>query len=166
MPRHAILAAALAASVPAAADARGSVIRSAGSWAAIDHGAACEARARAVRLAAKGRVQAIAGFAFATDRTRWGQFYARLSRVPRPGASVMLRTGSSAFLLVSRGNWAWSRGPLQEQAMIEAVRAGGAMRIESRDSAGRRFSDTYVLDGAPLAIDSAAARCAGKMQRR
>jgi hypothetical protein len=39
------------------------------------------------------------------------------------------------------------------------------MRIESREATGRRFIDRYLLDGAPTAIDAAAARCAGKMQR-
>jgi hypothetical protein len=38
------------------------------------------------------------------------------------------------------------------------------MRIEGRDLAGRRFADPYPLDGAPTAIDAAAARCAGKAQ--
>jgi hypothetical protein len=35
-----------------------------------------------------------------------------------------------------------------------------AMSVTSRDGAGVRFSDPYLLDGAPTAIDSAAARCA------
>ena len=38
------------------------------------------------------------------------------------------------------------------------------MRVEARDMAGRRFSDPYVLAGAPTAIDAAAARSrAGKI---
>jgi hypothetical protein len=49
---------------------------------------------------------------------------------------------------------------LQEQAIISAARNGGAMRIEARDQGGNRFVDPYLLDGAPTAIDSAAARCA------
>ena len=73
--------------------------------------------------------------------------------------------GDQPFMLVARGGWAWSRGPLQEQAIIDAVRSAGGMRIEARDASGRRFADPYALDGAPTAIDAAAARCAGKMQR-
>jgi hypothetical protein len=80
----------------------------------------------------------------------------------------MLTVGGAPFLLVARGDWAWSRGPLQEQAIIAAARNGGAMRIETRDGAGRRFVDSYALDGFPTAVDSAAARCAlrgaGKIQ--
>jgi hypothetical protein len=155
----------LAACVAASADARGSVIHAGGAWAAIDHGGVCEADARSVRIAPKGKVQARAGFAFTADRKRWGEFHARLSRVARPGSSVMLTVGDQPFLLVARGDWAWSRGPLQEQAIIAAVRAASGMRIEARDQSGRRFSDPYSLEGAPTAIDAAAARCAGKMEQ-
>jgi hypothetical protein len=142
--------------------ARASVIFAGGGWAAVDRGGVCEALARSVLIAPKGRTQASAGFAFTLDRRRWGEFHARLSRVPRAGSSVMLDIGGQPFLLVTRGDWAWSRGPRQEQAIIAAARNAPAMRVEARDSAGRRFVDTYALDGAPTAIDAAAAHCAGK----
>ena len=93
------------------------------------------------------------------------EFHARLSRFPRAGASVILRIGEQPFLLVSRGEWAWSRGPLQEQAIIAAARGATAMQVETRDMGGRRFADPYALDSAPTAIDAAAARCAGKIGR-
>lgn len=153
-----LFAAALALS--AAADARGAIVYAGDSWAAIDRGTVCEALARSAKVAPKGKVQAIAGFAFTPDRRRWGEFHAQLSRVARPNSSVMLRIGDQPFLLVARGDWAWSRGPLQEQAIIAAMRNGEAMRIEARDTSGVRFTDPYALDGAPTAIDAAAARCA------
>ena len=148
-----------------AAMARGAVIYAGGAWAAIDRGAACEALSRSVRIAAKGKVQAEAGFTFSADRRRWGEFHARLRRMPREGAAVMLNVGGQPFLLVSRGNAAWSAGPLQEQAIIAALRGATGMAVESRDSAGRRFIDPYSLDGAATAIDAPAAACAGKTQR-
>ena len=74
----------------------------------------------------------------------------------------MLTVGSRPFMLLSRGSWAWSRGPLQEAAILAAARIATSMRIEARDGAGRRFTDRYLLDGAPTAIDAAAAACAGK----
>ena len=37
------------------------------------------------------------------------------------------------------------------------------MRVEGRDAGGRRFADRYLLNGAPTAIDAAAAGCAGKI---
>ena len=75
----------------------------------------------------------------------------------------MLTIGEQPFLLVARGDWAWSNGPLQEAAIIAAARSAQSMRIEARDSSGRRFTDRYLLDGAPTAIDAAAAGCAGKI---
>ena len=162
------LAALLALALTSAASPRATAIFAGGAWAAIDRGSSCEALSKPVRIAAKGKVQAIAGFAFTPDHRRWGEFHARLRRIPRPGSSVMLQIGDQPFLLVARGDWAWSRGPLQEQAIIAAVRNAAAMRVESRDGAGRRFADDYALDGAPTAIDAAAARCAlrgaGKIQ--
>ena len=149
-----------------AAVARGPVIYAGGAWAAIDRGGVCEALSRSVRIAAKGKVQAEAGFTFTADRRRWGEFHARLRRMPRAGAAVMLNVGNQPFLLVSRGNEAWSDGPPQEQAIIAALRGATGMTVESRDSGGRRFVDPYSLDGAATAVDAAAAACAGKSERR
>jgi hypothetical protein len=73
---------------------------------------------------------------------------------------VILKVSGQPFLLVSDGSWAWSRGTAQEQAIIAALRDGGAMTVEGRDQSGVRFVDPYGLDGAPTAIDAAAARCA------
>ena len=148
-----------------AAAANSAIIRAEGAWAAIDRGTTCEALSRSLRVAAKGKVQAIAGFSFSADRRQWGEFHARLRRMPRPGAAVMLRIGDQPFMLVSRGNWAWSDGPLQEHAIIAAIRSATGMSVESRDAAGKRVVDPYSLDGAATAIDAAAA-CAGKIQRR
>jgi hypothetical protein len=152
--------------IASSATPRGAIIYAGSSWAAIDRGETCEALSRSQRVAAKGKVQAIAGFTFSADRRRWGEFHSRLRRMPREGAAVMLRIDNQPFLLVSRNNWAWSDGPLQEQAIIAALRSGNAMTIESRDAAGRRFIDPYSLDGAATAIDAAAASCAGKIERR
>ncbi|WP_458389103.1 hypothetical protein [Sphingomonas sp. F9_3S_D5_B_2] len=143
-----------------AASAAPSVVFAGGSWAALDRGDACVALTRSLRIAARGKVQATAGFTFTPDHRRWGEFHAHLRRLPRSGASVILNIGSQPFLLVSRGDWAWSRGPLQEQAIIAAARSARGMSVESRDAGGRRFVDPYLLDGAPTAIDAAAARCA------
>ena len=136
------------------------ILNANGAWVAIDRGNVCEAATRSLRLRPQGKVQALAGFSFTPDHRRWGEFHARLSRVPRAGSSVIVTIGDQPFLLIARGDWAWSRGPLQEQAIIAAVRNGGSMRIEGRDQGGSRFVDPYLLDGAPTAIDAAAARCA------
>lgn len=157
-----------AALMAPASRATGTILFAGGSWAAIDRGNSCVALTRAVRVAAKGKVQASAGFAFSPDRRRWGEFHARLSHMPRAGSTVILTVGNRPFLLLAGGGWVWSRGALQEQAIIAAIRNSGGMRIDGRDVGGGRFADRYELAGAPTAIDAAAARCAslgaGKIQ--
>jgi hypothetical protein len=157
---------AFAAILASGAGARGAIIYAGGGWAAVDRGATCEALSRSLHIAAKGKVQAIAGFTFSADRRRWGELHVRLRRMPRAGAAVMLRIDNSPFLLISRGNEAWSKGPRQEQAIIAALRGAGGMSVESRDASGGRFIDPYSLEGAATAIDAAATACAGKMQQR
>jgi hypothetical protein len=162
--KTALLLALLALAVPAGA--RGTILFAGGGWAAIDRGDSCEAGTRALGIVTKGRAPALARLAFTPDRRRWGEFSTRLSRQPRSGSSVILGVEGQRFLLVTRGTSAWSRGGLQEQAIIAAMRGTGAMRIEGRDMAGRRFIDRYALSGAATAIDAAAARCAGKIARK
>ena len=160
--RLVLLAAILAAvAVPAQA---ATILFARGQWAAIDFGARCEARSRA--LWPKRGTEPLLGFAFDRSGTRQGQFYVRLSRPARPGSTVIATIGSEPFLLVGKGEWAWSRGAEQQQAMLEAARYGQSMRVEARDTRGRRIVDRYYLANAATAIDAAAARCAGKMQRR
>jgi len=152
----------LVLAAPAAAQ---QIVFAGGHWAAIDRGATCEAGSRALRIAAEGKVQARAGFAFDAVGSRRGQFFALLSRAPRSGSTIVLTVGDQPFMLVSNGQWAWSSGPAQERVIIAAVRDAGGMTVRSRDQGGSSFTDRYVLDGAATAIDAAAARCAGKSVR-
>ena len=140
--------------------ASGAVLNAGGAWVAIDRGASCEALTRSLRVVSKDKVQPLAGLSFAPDGRRWAEFHVRLSRIPRGDASVMLKIGDQPFLLAARDGWAWSRGPQQAQAIVEALRAATSMSVQSRDQRGVRFADPYLLDGAPTAIDAAAARCA------
>ena len=157
MKRVAIL---LLVATATTASARGSVLFAGGAWAAIDRGTVCEALSRSQNIAPRDKVQAEAGVSFFADGRRPSEVHVRLSRRLRGDASVILHVGDQSFLLVTRGGWAWSRGSLQAQAIMEALRTASAMRVESRDAAGVRFSDPYLLDGAPTAIDAAAGRCA------
>ena len=144
-----------------AADAAPAIIAADGQWAALSQGRTCEAATRSVGTVYKGRPPARASVSFDAGGPRHGQFAARLSRIPRPGATTMLHVGDQPFLLMSQGDLAWSRGPKQEQAIIAAMRSSGGMRVEARSSGGGRIVDRYALDGAPLAIDAAAACAAG-----
>lgn len=157
------MAIALGGLLPApVAAARGQILFAQGSWVALKFGDRCEAAARPLLPAARRQPEARAGFNFGAHAPV-GEFHVRMSRVPRAGSSVMLTIGERPFMLLARGDWAWSRGPLQEAAIIEAARSAASMRVEGRDAGGRRFADRYLLNGAPTAIDAAAAGCAGKI---
>lgn len=158
-----LLAAAILLSTASGAVAQ-RIVFAGGQWSAIDFGARCEARGAAIW--AKRNTSPFAGFAFDRRGAAQGRFYVRLARPARPGASVIATIGSQPFLLAGKGEWAWSRDPAQQRAMIEAARYGDSMRVESRDRGGSRIVDRYLLAGAATAIDAAAAACAGKMQRR
>ena len=141
------------------------IIAADGQWATLQQGRTCEAASRSLGVVYKERPPARASLSFDAGGPRRGQFAARLSRVPRAGATVMLHVGDQPFLLVSQGDMAWSRGPRQEQAIIAAMRRNGGMRVDARSSGGGRIVDRYSLDGAPLAIDAAAA-CASTLANR
>ena len=148
---------------PGAVGAAPRIVAAAGKWAALSGAASCEAASLALLRATRERGQARASVAFDAPRgRRHGEFAALLSRVPRAGSSVILTIASEPFLLVVRGNMAWSRGPAQEAAIIAAMRHAGGMRIEARDERGGRIVDRYELVGAGTAIDAAAA-CASSL---
>lgn len=149
----------LAVALLLASPAGAQVISAHGEWAAIKFGERCEARSRAVRVQ-RGRPPAFAGFAFGAGGRLQGQFYTRLSRAARPGSTAILTIGGQPFMLTVRGQWAWGRDARQDAAIAAAARYAGSMRVESRDSSGRRFIDRYLLGGAATAIDAAAAACA------
>lgn len=141
------------------------IVAADGQWATLSQGRTCEAAARSLGTVYKDRPPARASLSFDAGGPRRGQFAARLSRRPRAGATVMLHVGDQPFLLMARDDLAWSRGPKQEQAIIAAMRTHGGMRVEARSPGGGRIVDRYSLDGAPLAIDAAAA-CAAALANR
>lgn len=141
------------------------IVAARGQWAALTEGRTCEAASRSFTPALKDRPQARASLSFDAGGPRRGQFAVRLSRPSRPDATVMMTIGGDKFLLVARGDMAWSRGPAQERAIIAAMRTAPALSVEARSANGVRFVDRYSLDGAPLAIDAAAA-CAARLANR
>ena len=147
----------LVATAAAAAPSRLLIAR--GSWASFDRGTACEAVATPLLPPRKQDAQPYVAIAFDRGGPRQGQLFAQLRRTSRPGSSVLLTIGEQPFLLVARGASAWSKDSVQEAAIIAAMRGAGGMRIEARDLSGRRTTDRFLLDGAPTAIDAAAAAC-------
>ena len=135
------------------------LLAASGDWAAFDRGQSCEAVTRSLSVPAKTDEQPRIAIAFDRTGPRRGQIAIHLRRPLRPGSSVILTIGEQPYLLSARGGDAWSGGPRQEGAILAALRRETGMRVEARDSSGRRTVDRYSLGGAPTAIDSAAAAC-------
>lgn len=89
-----------------------------------------------------------------------GQFHARLSRRIAASSPVTLRLGGARFTLVGGGSDAWAADRRMDAAIVAAIRSAGKMHIGARDEKGRRFSNTYELDGAATAMDAATVGCA------
>ena len=88
-----------------------------------------------------------------------GQFHARLSRTIAAGSRVTLRLGGKSFTLVGGGGDAWAIDHRMDAAIVAAMRSAERMHVGARDKNGRRFSDTYELDGAATAMDAATVGC-------
>ena len=128
-----------------------------GAWASFDRGSACEALTLSIPV--RGQARSSLAVSFDRQGPRNGQLAVRLRRPVRPGSTALLVVGREPFQLATRAGFAWSTGPAQEAAIIAALRAAGGMRLQARDQAGRTMTDRYLLDGAPTAIDAAAADC-------
>lgn len=89
-----------------------------------------------------------------------GQVHLRLSRELSPDAAINLRIGGKNFILSGGGNDAWAQDRTMDAAIVAAMRSAGSMTVASRDSRGRRFSNTYDLSGAATAMDAATVGCA------
>lgn len=154
-----MLASALALAASAATAASPRTLAARGSWAAFDHGSQCEAVTLALLPEDFRKPAAVLAVLYDRGGRRVGELSVRFRRPLRQGSSVILTVGEQPFDLVARGQAAWSRGPDQESAILAAIRASGGARVTSRDQGGRRMTDRFLLDGAPTAIDAAAAAC-------
>ncbi len=88
------------------------------------------------------------------------QLHLRLSREISTGAAISLRISGKTFALTGGGGDAWAEDQAMDAAIIAAMRSAGSMTVGSKDTRGRRFSNTYDLAGAATAMDAATVGCA------
>ncbi|MFA7585651.1 MAG: hypothetical protein WCY11_05570 [Novosphingobium sp.] len=89
-----------------------------------------------------------------------GQMHFRLSRKLAANARITLAVGGQRFNLAGGGADAWAVDPRMDAAIIAAMRSSRSMTVSARDSAGRGFSNTWILTGAATAMDVATIGCA------
>lgn len=89
-----------------------------------------------------------------------GQVHLRLSRTMRDGAAIVLNINGRRFTLTGGGADAWAADRRMDAAIVAAMRSARTMTVGTTDRNGRRFSNTYALDGASSALDAATVACA------
>lgn len=89
-----------------------------------------------------------------------GQLHFRMSRKMAERANITLVISGQRFELTGGGGDAWARDKAMDAAIVAAMRSAGEMTVGARDVSGRRFSNTYSLDGAATAMDAATVGCA------
>ncbi len=89
-----------------------------------------------------------------------GQVHFRLSRQLARRGAIALRVGERRFRLTGGGGDVWARNRTMDAAILAAMRSASAMTVTATDRRGRRFSNSYSLDGAATAIDAATLACA------
>lgn len=158
----ALLAGALALSLTAAGAALGrdSLGLFAG-WGAFRDPAVprCYAIAMADPSPFKHEVQPYAAIGSWPRRGERNQVHFRLSRALRPTAQPVLTIGSQRLALTGNGADAWAQDRRMDAAIVAAMRSARTMRVASRDTHGRFFSDSYTLAGAATAMDAATLGC-------
>lgn len=91
-----------------------------------------------------------------------GQIHFRMSRLLAKNAGVTLHTNGRTFELVGGGGDAWAQDKAMDAAIVAAIRSANTMTVRATDSRGRRFSNTYSLNGAATAMDAATLACANR----
>lgn len=158
MLRRLLVLTALIATPVAARDALGIF----GQWAAFRDAQAprCYAIAMASPSTMKREFQPFATVAWWPRQQVRGQVHFRLSRQIKAGAPLSLSIGGQRIALVGGGAEAWAADKRGDAAIMAAMRSAKEMTVYARDAAGRGFSNTYTLEGAATAMDTAALGCA------
>jgi hypothetical protein len=89
-----------------------------------------------------------------------GQVHFRLSREKREGSAVLLRIADRTFQLLAGKSDAWAPDAEADALIIQAMRSGVDMSVETRAASGALVRDVYRLRGAATAIDAATIACA------
>jgi len=158
MLRSLLVLTALIATPVAARDALGVFDQ----WAAFRDTQAprCYAIAMAAPSTMKREFQPFATVAWWPRQQVRGQVHFRLSRQLKVGAPLTLSIGGQRIALVGGGAEAWAADKRGDAAIMAAMRSAKEMTVYARDASGRGFSNTYTLEGAATAMDSAALGCA------
>ncbi len=157
----AVLAAGIAAAVPAAAKDRLGIYQ---GWAAFKDPELprCYAISAPEETVGGRNIRPYLSIGFWPKSKVTHQLYVRLSRARSPNSGITLTAGGRRFRLVAKGNSGFAKDRRMDLAIISAIRSARSLSIESIGRDGRSIVDAYALRGAPSAIDAAALGCVGE----
>ncbi|ABC63647.1 invasion associated locus B family protein [Erythrobacter litoralis] len=89
-----------------------------------------------------------------------GQVHFRMSREIDGDRPITLTINDRRFTLTGGGGDAWAKDQAMDAAIVAAMRSGARMVVGATGTNGRRFSNSYDLDGAATALDAATVGCA------
>jgi hypothetical protein len=93
-------------------------------------------------------------------RAQRNQIHFRMSRNLASDPRLVLQIGSKSFRLTGGGSDAWAADARMNAAITAAMRSATSMTVSASGADGRRFSNTWKLEGAASAMDAAAIGCA------
>ena len=79
----------------------------------------------------------------------------------KKGSEVETSVGSDEFKMFTEGENAWAPSSADDNAIVNAFRAGANAKVEGLSSRGTTTVDTFSLMGFTAALDKAAERCSG-----
>ena len=129
-------------------------------WGAFREPGRCYAIAEPYRAPRAEGWKAFASVGYWPRRGVRSQVHFRLSREKRRGSAVLLRVDDQTFQLLAGRNNAWAPDARADADILNAMRTGIEMTIETRSTTGALIRDAYRLRGAATAIDAAAIACA------
>ena len=74
-------------------------------------------------------------------------------------STVSVTVGSAEFQLFTDGEWAWTRSPEDDAAIIAAMKKGASAVLVGESTKGTRTEDTFSLLGFTAAVEDASQRC-------
>jgi hypothetical protein len=77
----------------------------------------------------------------------------------KPGADASATIGTANYVMYTQNDGAWVKNAAEEAQMVDAMRKGTDLVINSVSALGTKTTDTYTLKGLVQALEKVAAEC-------
>ena len=77
----------------------------------------------------------------------------------KPSHDATASIGSANYVMYTQNDGAWVKNAAEETQMVDAMRKGSDLVVQSESGRGTKTTDTYSLKGIAEALDKVAAEC-------